>query len=915
MKIRILLLFLASGFSGLVYEIVWVKLFSLSFGNTIYAVSTVLAAFMLGLSAGGFLFGKVSTKRDEGLRLFAFMEGGVALSALAIVLFFPFLDSLYVYLHHEFSLTPEGSTLLRFLSSFVILLVPSLLMGGTLPVLSRCLIHGLDLAGTEISRLYGINTFGACLGCFVTGYFLIPYLGTTHTQYLAIAVNLSVAAIAFAGQKDFAGIYLSEEAGAPAVHDSAKQGKKKKQKAKEKEPVISLEATKQPLSRELILLFSGLAGFCGLAYEVLWTRAFSLIFKSTVYLFSNILTVFLLGIAIGSLCYQKLLEKRESPLRYFGWLQLAIGCYALFSILLFAWMPGEVGEGGQWTGATAWGSHILRLFALNFLVLIVPTFLMGMAFPLICKAYISSVDEAGGGVGRMYSANVFGGIFGSIAAGFFLIPVLGLQWGIIIIAFVNMAAGALAILKSGPREGFGLPGYAMGLASLVFLFSGILAEKDIGSGPDMGGEAVYKKEGSAGTVKVVQEKGGKALTLTVNNYHMATTGDVAVRFGHLPLLFHPDPKEVLAISLGAGITAGAVGQHEEVEWIDCVEIVPELVETAAFFKESNHGIISNPKFHLAIWDGRNFVRTVQRKYDVIISDLFQPDTSGSGNLYSREHYENCLAKLKPGGLMAQWLPLYQLHPDDLKTIVATFASVFPKITLWYGDTNSSKPTLMLLGGREDLQLAPDALREKMKNNQVRKDLIEWADPFSLLSFFITDQDGLKEFLKDAVINTDEHPAIEYSAPKHIWSRQSDAVKNFREFSHIRSSFKGFPESLPAEDRSKALEKTAKYFEGRSLLLKGRIAHAEGDFQEEIKQYQRSEAVNPSDPYLGFSNFELGLLYLQQGRQREALRFLEKAAAFAPQLPEAHYYLSKVYSDMGETGKAEKEYGLAVEALK
>jgi spermidine synthase len=521
----------------------------------------------------------------------------------------------------------------------------------------------------------------------------------------------------------------------------------------------------------------------------------------------------------------------------------------------------------------------------------------------------------GGGVGWIYGANVFGGIFGSIAAGFFLIPLIGLQWGIALLALANLATGVMAILKSGSKEGLGLSGYAMGLSAMVFFFMVVIPERDIGIGPDMGGEVIYKKEGAVGTVKVLREKGKKALTLTVNNYRLATTGDVAVRFGHIPLLFHPDPKEVLAISLGAGITTGAVGSHEEVERIDCAEIVPELVETAALFQESNHGILSNPKFHLTIWDGRNFVRTVQRKYDVIISDLFQPDSSGVGSLYSREHYENCLVKLKPGGWMAQWLPLYQLHPDELKTIIASFVSVFPKTTLWYGDTNSSKPTLMLLGGREDLLLHPDELRERMKNNRVRKDLIEWADPFSLLSFFITDQDGLKEFLKDARINTDEHPLIEYSAPKHIWSRPSDAIVNFKELSHIRSVFKGFPASLPAEERSQALKKAAKYFEGRSLLLKGRIAHATGDFQEEIAQYQRSESANPSDPYLGFSYLELGLLYVQQGRPSEALGFLEKAVAFAPQLPEAHYFLSQIYQNMGENEKAKREYGLAMEGLK
>ncbi len=921
MELRLLLLFFASGFSSLIYQIAWIKLFSLSFGNTIYAVSTVIAAFMLGLSLGSLVFGGIADKAEKDLKLFGFMEGGIGLSALAITLFFPALDSAYVTLHHQFSLTPEGSTLLRFFSTICILIVPTMLMGGTLPVLTRCLVTRINLAGPEISRLYGINTLGACLGCFLTGYLFFSLLGVKATTYLGVAISLSVSAMAFASNQGFSAFISSQSEPEDAAAKPAKPDKKKSKKPTGKKAVsIPSKGTEETLATEgagssaPLLLFSLIAGLCGLSYEILWTKSFAIIFKSTTYLFSNILTVFLLGIAIGSLAYKKFFDKHESPLHLFGLIQLAIGAYALFSILIFWWMPGEIGQEGQWAGAASWGDHILKLFGWNCLAMIIPTFLMGVAFPLINKVYIASIKEVGQRAGSIYGMNVMGGILGSLLSGFFLIPWVGLQGGIMLIALLNILLGVWAVIQSGVRKGFGAAGYGLSLASFILFTMVLVGEADIGAGPDMGGEVLFKKEGVAGTVRVIKEKGGKGLTLSVNNYMLATTGDVAVRFGHIPLLFHPSPREVLTISLGAGITAGAVGRHEEVERVDCVEIVPEMEEAAAFFKESNHSILSNPKLNLTTWDGRNFVQTTKNRYDVIISDLFQPDSSGVGNLYTQEHYAHCLEKLKAGGLMAQWLPLYQLHPEDLKTIVATFASVFPKINLWYGDTNAAKPTLLLLGSRETLRVDPDQLAAKLKKKLLHKDLIEWDDVYGFLSFYINDGEGIGEFIRDVRINTDEHPVIEYSAPKHIWNRPANAIKNFEELAKLRSVFSHFDTEIPVEKRSAMEEKANLYFQSRAHLLRGRVAHAKGDIKQEILSYEKSESINTNDPYLGFSCFELGYLYLQQGRGGEALHFLEKAVSISPHLPEAHYFLSKVYGQMGEKEKAEREYKRAMEGL-
>ena len=903
MKILVLFLFLASGMSGLIYEITWTRIFTLLFGNTTYAISTVLTAFMAGLAGGSFIFGRIADKVKSPLTLYAVLEVCIGISALLVPPSLSILDNFYISILGDSLPSAFYSNSVRFLISFFILFIPTTLMGGTLPVLSRYFIHKKEELGWNIGVLYAVNTLGAVIGCFMTGYMLIAAIGMKNTALLAVFINIAVGVVAMILALKIGISPSNQESveGGQGVKGSKGQGKKGLKPLNPR--------TLETSNPSLLLFFFGLSGFTSLSYEILWTRAFSLTFYSTIYLFSNILTVFLLGIALGSLVFTRFIDNPLPPfskgdstsrggidlVRVFGIIEFLIGVCALLSIIFFQWLPFGMNSISSLFDEMTWQKNILITFVIAMIVMIIPTLLMGITFPLIGRLYTDNLDLLGRKIGDVYSVNTIGSIVGSFLSGFFLIPFFGVQKSILLVSFINLLIGVVIIYRS-PTGINGLKWPCLTSAVIILFAFGKIATADVnmGVGYSISGNIIFSKEDVSGTVKVVEDEGGSFRTLMVNNYSLATSGDVAVRFGHIPLLLHNKPEDILIISLGSGITVGAVGQHP-VKNIECVEIVPGVVDAAGFFERENHDILKDPRLRLTIWDGRNYLLMTKNKYDVLISDLFQPDSAGTGNLYSKEHYQNSRDRLKNSGFMAQWLPLYQLSTEDLKVIMATFSTVFPHVSVWYGDINSVKPTLLLLGSESPLKIDIEHLQEKMRQEGVVSDIIEKDNPFAFMSFFIMDEKGVSKFIEGAVLNTDDKPFIEFSAPKYIWGRSESAVQNFRELSLLRI--------LPAPPLVKGgeggfAEQLEKYFKGRGHIIEGRLYHSEGLFDKEIEEYRMAEMENPFDPYLGFAYFELGYEYYTKGMFKDAVSVFERGKAVNRDLKELQFYLAKSYYKLG-----------------
>jgi len=451
------------------------------------------------------------------------------------------------------------------------------------------------------------------------------------------------------------------------------------------------------------------------------------------------------------------------------------------------------------------------------------------------------------------------------------------------------------LFNTASRKGLGWLLPASAISTLVIFVTLEIIGVNIGLGVETGEKTIYAKEGAMGTVRVTQKKEKGPLTLMVNTYQLATSGDVAVRFGHLPLLLKPDAKEVLLISLGSGITAGSVGGHP-VERIDCVEIVPTLLDIQRFFEEHNHKIINDKRVNLTFWDGRNYVRVTKRKYDLVISDLFQPDSAGVGNLYSLEHFLNIKYKLKKEGAMAQWLPMYQLSPENLKVIIRTFATAFEYITIWGGDINSELPTLMLFGSSQPLRINPDKFATALERNAVKRDMIEYGDPMSLLSFFMMDRDGAMDFTEGYPINTDDKPIIEYTAPRNIWDRKQNTLINFS--SLIDGRQKVTSHIMGAKQDSEFRDGIISYYDGRTKILQGKVEHANHNYSAELKKYKEAAKLVPRDPNLALAIFNLGYLYYHRRDYKTSSKLFDWTRQVYPNLLEAHFYLAKSYENLG-----------------
>lgn len=887
--------FFVSGAAGLIYQVCWVRILSLVFGNTVYAVSMVVAGFLSGLAIGSRFWGKRTDAATRPLKMYVLMEAGIAISALVVTLLITVLDNAIVSVMTPDSVTGGGWIIIRYVLVFIILLPPTMLMGGTLPVMGKMVTGSLERVGLSISAIYAFNTYGAMAGSFLSGFILIPQLGLWGAITVALCLNAAVAAVIWFTRDEAA-------ADAPTAEVRAKSAPKPK-KAKEQSRREEPAGTAHPVSRGRALFLFALAGFCSMAFEVLWTRAFAVSFKSTVYLFSNLLTVFLFGMALGSWFFGKYLDRLKDPMWLFGLAEVGIGLLGLASIGILAKSVDMAMSLRTMFDEMTLTTDAMVMFIVMAMAFSIPTFLMGLAYPLICRVTTKDMGVLGENMGGVYAVGTVGGIVGAIVSGFFLIPMIGLQKSIIAVSGVAMVAGIIAVLSSSRRKAASWVVPASGFALIITIALTGIFNVDMGVGLKTGDKLLFTQEDAIGTVKVAQEKNSGPLMLLVNSYQLATSGDVAVRFGHMPLLLKPDAEDVLVISLGSGITSGAVGGHPAVKSIDCVEIVPSLVDVQRFFEKDNHNIIADKRFHLTIWDGGHYVRMTKKKYDLVIADLFQPDSAGEGSLFTLEHFRHVKAALKPGGVMAQWLPLYQLSPDNLKVILRTFATAFENVTVWYGDVNSQQPTLLLMGSSQPFSLRPDKLAAALEIPSVKKDMIEVNDPLSFLSFYVTDRAGVMDFTQGAELNTDNRPVIEFTAPRYIWKRRENAVINFKSLIDLRKKVTPMIAGAVADaEMSKALDN---YFDARTNLLLGRVDHAYNNYPSEYEHYRKAAAIVPREPNLSFSIFDLGYLYYHRRDYQQSAALFQWATQINTQLPEAYFYLAKSLQHLGMKQEAMK----------
>ncbi len=581
--------FFFSGVAGLVYQVVWTRMLTQIFGNTTYAIATVLSAFMAGLAIGSYLFGKIADRGKNDFLLYGILEAGVGIYGFAVPWLFMLAQKLYGPIFGLNQTHPFLFNLVLFALSFVLLVFPTLLMGATLPVLSRFYVRSFAQFGRRVGDLYAINTLGAVIGCGAAGFLLIPTLGMRTTVYLAAIVNLVIALLIVLVDRlrdkepaELASEAAAEEAAAPA------------------------RAASHASLRWVVLTSFALSGFASLVYENAWTRALTLVIGSSIYSFTTMLVTFLIGLALGGFIYARFMGEREARLSTFGLIELGVGLAALATIPLFERLPLIFVRLLHGFGDTFTVFLYLQVL-LSALVMFIPTVFLGMTFPLVARLFTQSLYRVGSGVGVSYSANTVGAVLGAFAGGFILIPNIGVQNSIIFAVVMNLAIGCWLVLSDTRLAA--LPRYALGAAVLLLavavplrmprwdphiLTSGVTIYNDrYESLPSDSlrieemkrDDVLFYKEGLTSTVSVHRITGSEYIYFKSNGKIDGSYGDALSQLmtSYIPMMLHPKAEQALTIGLGSGMSAKALATFKSLKQIEVIEIEPAMIEASRFF--------------------------------------------------------------------------------------------------------------------------------------------------------------------------------------------------------------------------------------------------------------------------------------------------------------------------------------------
>ena len=785
----LLLVFAGSGCSALIYEIVWYQLLQLVIGSTAISLGVLLATFMGGLCLGSLALSRIRrAEKEHPLRVYGKVELGIAACGILVLFVMPLLDGVYT------AAVGHGlpAILFRALICAVGLLPPTFLMGASLPAAARWLEtspQGVSWMG----MLYGSNTAGAVFGCLLAGFYLLRVFDMTTATVVAAAIIVAVALVSFA----------------MAARTPQRAGTTNSQ------PVAASAPASASTARGYwpVYVTIALSGATALGAEVIWTRLLGLMLAATVYTFSIILAVFLVGLGVGSAA-GSFLARTVRP-------RLALGCCQLLLVLGIAWTAMMLSDSlPYWPvnpllSTSPWFTFQIDLVRCLWAIL-PATLLWGASFPLALAAASRGEDSAQL-VGGIYAANTGGAILGALSFSMILVPWIGTQGcerALVILAAVS-AVFVLSPLAMSARSALGAAGLA---ASLVI--AGVLAS-NLNGAPGMliaygrrimtsmnRSKVLYTGEGMNSSIAISEWDDG-AVQFHVSGKVEASTEPYDMRLqrmlGHMPALFHRDPHSVLIVGFGAGVTAGTFVLYPGIQRIVICEMEPLIPPVATeYFGKQNYDVMHDPRVQIVYDDARHFVLTTREKFDIITSDPIHPWVKGSATLYSKEYFDLVKEHLNPGGIVTQWVPLYESNEATVKSEFATFFEAFPNGTIW-GNSNNGGYDTVALGQVEPARIDIDALDRRLAQPdyaRVAQSLREVGfDPIGLLATYATREPDLRPWLAGAEINRDRNLRLQYMAGLGLNTSMEGTIYN--EILNYRS----FPRNLVvgSEDRLRALE--------------------------------------------------------------------------------------------------------------
>jgi len=915
-RIWVFLFFFISGATGLIYEVVWTRLLTLVLGNTHYSVSTVLTTFMGGLALGSFFGGRLIDRGGKPLLIYALLEGAIGIYCFLIPHFIDASLPLFKWVYLNFQESYSLTSFFRFGVCGAILLIPASLMGATLPILGKFVSDDPEVIGRDVGTLYAVNTLGAVAGGLTSAFVFMKLYGVSTTIWIAAGLNLGLASVILI-------FFRSQWAPSSSV-----------------EALPASEKASRFYTPEVILILGGfcVTGIAALIYQVAWTRIFSLLLGSSVYAFSLILTAFILGLALGTMVFSRIVGRFRDLKKVFGWLQVGIGLSALAALPFF----GKVPLVNRWVYLN-WGLDFSSIQWSNFLIILslifIPTFLMGAQFPVVVRLVARDLKTLGHHVGTAYASNTVGTILGSLIGGFLLIPILGVQNTILWAVFINIVLGIVLLYTSSLTvniKTYVLPG----LLVLWILGARGIAPWDkavISSGSFMPyridelegalqrkNKILFYQEGIHTTVTTELSIDGN-IFLRVNGKTDASLAmDMRTQLlsGYLPMFFSKNPESVLVVGQGSGVTLGAVEQFPA-KTIDLVEISPTVIKGSRFFDPFNHHALDDPRVRVILEDGRNHITLTEKKYDVIISEPSNPWISGIGALFTQDFYELADTRLKPGGIMCIWMHT-NMSPESFKSISRAFLSVFPKVTMWESIVGDD---YLLVGSQQPYSLPYEKVKRLLEDPVQGRELkrLGISSVRDLMGLLIMNQDELKKFSEGAPVHTDDNSLLEFGAPEYIYKDESQViVRQITPHFQVIPSLLGFDElSLEEQEtvkkhigtleRSEVQVKEIKrkarrdqyldeaveavnrgaYERAAQLYIKileqepdhvitylnlGNVYSAVQEFGKAEEAYRKTLEINP---YYVFGSFSLAKLYLQTNHPDKAVAVLQKVKEWLP----------------------------------
>ncbi|MBW7995453.1 MAG: tetratricopeptide repeat protein [Candidatus Glassbacteria bacterium] len=910
LTVSLYLLFLFSGVSALVYQAIWLRMFALVLGNSLHSAATVFAAFMGGLALGAWLVGSRIRLVSDRLRLYVLLETGVALSALAASWLIPQLHFLVAPAWHLLSGLPLLVDLFRVLLALAILLVPTALMGGTLPVLVAFTTSDVELSGRRVGAFYGWNTLGAVAGCALTGFWLLRTAGITSSLQFAVMLNLAVASLALLLRLLPRGLPEGIPASPPA----------------DKPPAPLLPAN----TRHLLLLAAGITGFAALAFEIVWARLLSYILHNDIYAYYLMLSTMLFGIGAGSLIYARWLGRFKDRLLLLAGMEIMLALSVIVCYLACAGLylrddslliNTAVRELFVTLGAGPFVSMILLRLVYTLIAMLVPALLLGAIFPAVCAVYVSEPDNIGGQTGEVYAINTLGAISGSLLAGFLLISSVGVQGSLILISAVVLATGLWLLFHQRTVSGHAtaIKRTAAAVAVTVFVVMAALPGNQVRrfalkDRPYT--TPVFYREGLSGTVVVLEDRISGMRSLYINSIGEVENSFTGMQtfkvLGHLPLLLHEgEPRNVLMVTFGGGIASGAVAVHP-IDRLDVVELEPAVVAAASSaYRTENRAVVEDPRVKIHLEDGRHYLAVTRDSYDVIISDATNPASVDSWLLYTVEFYRLCASRLNPGGVMAQWLPVHSGSPETYNTVVRTFQTVFPNTSIW-----QTKDYTVLAGTPAALDIDFPALRSALAEEHVAADLEPWCldSPLELLDCFLMGPEGARRMSAGARVSTDDLPFYQFTG------EQSGPHEILSMLEGNREPVTGYLSGLDSLSAAALDDSLRPYWRAEAYLLRRdflsaarmnpascKYARYRDDYLAEGDYYERMLSYAGDNYRVGLRT---GMALAEHGRFGEARDLFGRLIEQSPDDPSIHSTLGNIEFKLENYRSAVRHYRTA-----